>query len=64
MDAVGIIPGMALLLGAVFTVLWHITPPESTYETVELEVVHTRKVVLVLAIVCLGSALVTGYYLA
>jgi drug/metabolite transporter (DMT)-like permease len=43
-----------LALALLFLFLWRRTPPESRYETVELEIVSTRKVFLVLAVVMFG----------
>ena len=44
---------ISLGLGIVFLALWYITPKGSHYETVEGDMVSTRKVFLVLAVVSL-----------
>ena len=44
---------ISLGLGILFLALWHITPEGSYYETVEGDVVSTRKVFLVIAVVSL-----------
>jgi hypothetical protein len=54
----------ALLVAAVvFAWLWHITPSDSTYETVEMETVSTRRVFLLLAIACVFTWLFVRFYL-
>jgi hypothetical protein len=43
-----------LALALLFLFLWRRTSPESRYETVELEIVSTKKVFLILAVVLFG----------
>ncbi len=49
------------LFAALFFV-WHMTSPESTYETVEMETVSTKRVFLVLAITCFAFWLAIRFY--
>ncbi len=43
-----------LALALLFLFLWRRTSPDSRYETVELEIVSTKKVFLILAVVSFG----------
>jgi len=53
----------ASLIGAVvFGYLWYRTSPASTYETVEMETVSTRRVFLILCLVCLGFFLASALW--
>ena len=58
----GIVSWVFLFLAGLFLVLWFVTPPDSVYETVEMEIVRTRKVLLTLAVVFLGFWLAVEFY--
>jgi len=45
----------------VFGILWYRTSPDSVYETVELEVVSTRRVFLIITLVCVGLFLASFF---
>ncbi len=43
-----------LILAILFAGLWLRVPPNITYETLEMERVSTKKVMLILSLTCLG----------
>ena len=51
MEPLSVLSGATLAGALLFTVLWQLTPPDSTYETVEMEIVSKKRVFLHLAIV-------------
>ncbi len=62
MEFLSNIENMPLFAALLFVWLWRKTSPESTYETVEMETVSTKKVFLVLAITCLAFWLAIRFY--
>lgn len=50
-DAISTITKIALISTIVFGYLWYRTAPQSTYETIEMDTVSTRRVFLILAAV-------------
>jgi hypothetical protein len=44
MEPLSILSGVTLAGALLCTVLWYITPQDSSYETVEMEVVSTKKI--------------------
>ena len=52
MDALSSLSNLSLAASVVFAVLVGVVPKGSRYETVELDVVSTRKVLAVIAAVC------------
>lgn len=53
-----------LILGGLFALLWQVTTPVSTYETVDGDVVRTRNVFLLLTFVCVGFWFAVKFYFA
>ena len=45
---------ISLILGVVFAILWFVTPKESVYETDNMEMVSTKKVFLLITVICCG----------
>ena len=62
MEPVSVLSRVTLAGALLCAVLWYITPQDSNYETVEMEVVSTKKVFLHLAIVFFGGWLALKYY--
>ena len=62
MEPLSVLSGVTLAGALLCTVLWYITPQDSSYETVEMEVVSTKKVFLHLAIVFFGAWLALKYF--
>jgi hypothetical protein len=62
MEPLSVLSGVTLAGALLCTVLWYITPQDSSYETVEMAVVSTKKVFLHLAIVLFGSWLALKYF--
>ena len=52
MDFLSSAENIPLFVAALFGVLWYVTSPDSTYETVELERVSTKRVFLYIALIC------------
>ncbi len=55
MSNIELLRSSCLFLTVVFALLWYVTPADHTYETVEMDVVHTRKVFLLLTVLCLAA---------
>ena len=62
MEPLSVLSRVTLAVALLFAVLWYITPQDSYYETVEMEVVSKKKVFLNLAIVFSGAWLALKYY--
>ena len=63
MDGLSVLAKMSLAGMVVFGILWYRTSPESVYETVELEMVSTKKVFLIITLVCFGLFLASFFSL-
>ena len=63
MEPLSVLSGVTLAVALIFTVHWYITPKDSYYETVEMEVVSTKRVFLILAIVFFGAWLALNYFI-
>jgi hypothetical protein len=62
MEPLFVLSGVAFAAALLCTVLWYRTPQDSSYETVEMEAVSTKKVFLILAIVFFGAWLALNYF--
>ena len=62
MEPLSILSGVILAVALLCGFLWYITPQDSYYETVEMEVVSKKKVFLHLAIVFFCAWLALKYY--
>ena len=51
-----------LFAAALFAGLWYVTSPNSTYETVNLEQVSTKRVFLYITFICLGAWLALRFH--
>jgi uncharacterized membrane protein YpjA len=54
MDDISVITKISFIGIILFGYLWYRTSLESTYETLEMETVSTKRVFLVLSVVCFG----------
>ena len=63
MEPLFVLSGVALAAALLCTVLCYKTPQDSSYETVEMEAVSTKKVFLILAIVFFGAWLALNYFI-
>lgn len=61
MERFSLLTKIGLVGMVVFGFLWYRTSPESVYETVELEVVSTKKVFLIITLVCFGFFLASFF---
>ena len=52
MNALIVISDICLFLTVLFVILWYVTSRDSVYETVDGDVVSTKKVFLIISIVC------------
>ena len=62
MEPLFVLSGVVLAVALLCVVLWYKTPKDSYYETVEMEVVSTKRVFLILAIVFFGAWLALNYF--
>ena len=62
MEPIFVLSGVVLAVALLCAVLWYKTPKDSYYETVEMEVVSTKRVFLILAIVFFGAWLALNYF--
>jgi hypothetical protein len=62
MEPISVLSRVSLAVALLCTVLWFKTPKDSYYETVEMDIVSTKKVFLILAIVFFGAWLALNYF--
>ncbi|MBW2466249.1 MAG: hypothetical protein JRF02_03030 [Deltaproteobacteria bacterium] len=62
MEPLSILSGVTLAGALLFALLWYVTPQDSFYETVEMEIVSKKKVFLRLAIVFFSGWLALQYF--
>ena len=62
MEPLFVLSEVVLAVALLCAVLWYITPKDSYYETVEMEVVSTKRVFLILALVFFGAWLALNYF--
>ena len=63
MEPLFVLSGVVLAVALLCAALWYKTPQDSSYETVEMEVVSTKRVFLILAIVFFGAWLALNYFI-
>lgn len=57
MENISLVTKISIVGTVVFGILWYVTSIDSVYETIEMDVVSTKKVFFILAVVCAGFSM-------
>ena len=61
MNVLLVISDICLFLTVLFVILWYVTSRDSVYETVDGDIVSTRRVFLIISVVCFCSWIVIEF---